>query len=213
MLTLYDYFRSSACFRVRIALHLKNIAYQKSNVHLLNHGGEQLLPTYTAINHQQLIPSLDDHGNIITQSLAIIEYLEECHPTPALLPKRPLERARVRAFAMSIAADIHPLNNLRVLNFLKNEFHVTDDAKMQWYHHWIAKGFGALEAQLINTPHQYDFCFGDTPSLADICLIPQWYNAKRFNCDLSNYPTLNRIYNTCEQIPAFIAAFPEEAVA
>lgn len=213
MLTLYDYFRSSACFRVRIALHLKNIPFEISTVHLLNQGGEHLLPAYTAINELQLIPSLDDHGNIITQSLAIIEYLEECYPNPPLLPNLPLDRAKVRAFALSIIADTHPLNNLRVLKYLQNEFHVTDENKTTWYHHWIAKCFNALENQLNKEPHRYDFCFGQTPSLADICLIPQWFNAVRFKCDLTPYPTLERIYHHCKTIPAFIAAFPEEATA
>lgn len=214
MLTLYDYFRSSACFRVRIALNLKEIDYQTIPIHLLNHGGEQFSEAYQKINPQSLVPALLlDDKHILTQSLAIIEYLNETHPLPRLLPSHPYEKALARSFALSIAADIHPLNNLRVLTYLKNELGVTDEQKSQWYKHWIEKGLSALEKQL--TSHQFsgDFCFGNQPTLADVCLVPQLHNARRFSCDIQAYPTLVRIDANCQQLSAFTQAFPIEATA
>ncbi len=210
MLKLYNYFRSSASFRVRIALNLKGISYQEIPVHLVNNGGEQYFAEYTAINSQNLVPTLRDEDNIMTQSLAIIEYLDEKYPEPPFLPKDLYQKALVRSFALAIACEIHPLNNLRVLNYLRDEFHISDEQKNQWYQHWIAKGFTALEKQLVSQKKQTDFCFGNTPTLADIFLVPQMYNARRFACDVSAYPNMLRIDANCQQHPAFIKAWPEE---
>lgn len=210
MLKLYDYFRSSACFRVRIALNLKGLNYQIIPIHLINHGGEQHSDNYQKINPQNLVPALQDDDKIFSQSLAIIEYLDEVHPTPAFLPENAYEKALVRGIALAIAADIHPLNNLRVLKYLTDELAITEEQKSQWYHHWIHKGLNALEQRLVALQRSGDFCFGHQPTLADICLIPQLYNAKRFACDLSPYPTLVRIDNHCRNHPAFIKAWPTE---
>ncbi|MFB2538073.1 MULTISPECIES: maleylacetoacetate isomerase [unclassified Acinetobacter] len=208
---LYSYFRSSAAYRVRIALNLKQLSYETIPVHLVNQGGEQKLPAYTAINPQKLVPSLDDQGQIITQSLAIMEYLDETYSETPLLPQDAVGRARVRAIAQLIACDTHPLNNLRVLQYLQNNFKVDDDAKNQWYKHWIHESFAALE-QLLQSPETGRFCHGDMPSLADACLVPQVYNARRFNCDLSAYPTIVRIDAECTKLPAFQAAAPENQI-
>lgn len=210
MLKLYDYFRSSASYRVRIALNLKQLDYDIIPIHLIQNGGEQFSAQYQAVNPQCLVPALDDQGSILTQSLAIIEYLDETHPTPALLPDDPVQRAHVRAFALTIAADIHPLNNLRVTKFLTNEFQITEDQKNFWYQHWIAKGLAALEKSLANKGRQTAFAFGDQPSLADICLVPQMFNARRFHCDVSAYPTLCRIDENCQKLSAFADARPVE---
>ena len=212
MLTLYDYYRSSACFRVRIALHLKGLDYQTIPIHLLNQGGEQFTSSYQTLNPHALVPTLQHDDHLLTQSLAIIEYLDEIYPLPALLPNDADEKARVRAFALSLCADMHPLNNLRVLTYLKQMFHLSDEQKMQWYHHWVHKGLSALEKQLTSYSETGDFCFGHQPSLADICLVPQLYNARRFSCDLSAYPTLVRIDEHCQTLPAFTAAWPLEPV-
>ena len=208
MLTLYDYYRSSACYRVRIALNLKNLSYDVVPVHLLNNGGEQFSATYLALNPQALVPSLMVDENVLTQSLAIIEYLDETHPAPALLPDNPLLKAKVRAFAMTIAADIHPLNNLRVVQYLTEHFKMDETQKLAWFHHWMRKGFSALEQQLVKNKSNGDFCFGATPTLADICLVPQLYNARRFQCDVSDFPTLCRIDQHCQQLTAFKNAQP-----
>lgn len=208
MLTLYDYFRSSACYRVRIALNLKNLPYESVPVHLLNNGGEQFSEKYLALNPQSLVPTLVEDENVLTQSLAIIEYLDETHPAPALLPANPLLKAKVRAFALTIAADIHPLNNLRVVQYLTLAFNIDETQKIAWFHHWIRKGFSALETQLANQPSHTDFCFGESPTLADICLVPQMYNARRFQCDVSDFPTLCRIDQHCQQLAAFKNAQP-----
>jgi len=213
MLTLYDYFRSSACFRVRIALNLKRLDYHAIPVHLVNNGGEQFTEKYLKINPQCLVPALQDGDSIITQSLAIIEYLDETYPAPALLPVNSLHKALVRSFALSIAADIHPLNNLRVLKYLTSELTVSEEKKNQWYQHWISLGLTALETQIRSNNMAGDFCFGDTPTLADICLVPQLFNARRFSCDLSSYPELIRIDANCQQLDAFTRAWPIEAVA
>lgn len=210
MLKLYDYYRSSACFRVRIALNLKDIAYDAIPIHLLNNGGEQHSQEYLQVNPQGLVPSLDDNNQIITQSLAIIEYLEEVHPTPALLPKSPYEKALVRAFALTIAADTHPLNNLRVWNYLKDDLHVTEEQKNEWYQHWMRKACDVLEKLIVN--HANQFCFGNTPTLADICLVPHLFNARRFNFDLTNYPALVRIDHHCQKLEAFKKAWPVEPI-
>lgn len=210
MLTLYDYYRSSASFRVRIALNLKGLDYQTIPIHLTHQGGEQHSDAYDKINAQHLVPSLNDNEHIITQSLAIIEYLNEIHPSPALLPQDPYEKALVRAFALSIAADLHPLNNLRVLNYLTHSLNVTQDKKNEWYQHWIATGLSALEKQLHTHSVTGDFCFGHQPTLADICLVPQLYNARRFACDLTPYPRLVSIDAHCQKLAAFTAAWPTE---
>lgn len=211
MLKLYDYYRSSACFRVRIALNLKGLAYETLPIHLANNGGEQFSATYQAINAQNLVPSLQDGNRLLTQSLAIIEYLNDLHPTPALLPTHPYEKALVRAFALSIAADVHPLNNLRVLKYLTTQLGLSEEKKNEWYQHWIAKGLNALEQQLIRQKQNGDFCFGNEPTLADVCLVPQLFNARRFQCDLTAYPTLVRIDANCQTLAAITAAWPTEA--
>jgi maleylacetoacetate isomerase len=210
MLKIYDYFRSSACYRVRIALNLKKIDFEALPVHLVNDGGEQLKPQYQALNPQALVPALEENGRILTQSLAIIEYLDEVHPTPALLPSDPFAKARVRAFAYAIAADLHPLNNLRVLKYLTHDMGISEEQKNTWYQHWMAKGLSALEKLVTGSAQQTAFCFGESPSLADICLIPQMYNARRFHCDTTAYPTLRRIDEHCQTLPAFSHARPLE---
>lgn len=209
MLKLYDYFRSSACFRVRIALNLKNISYEKMPIHLVNNGGEQFSLDYQAINPQCLVPVLQDDEKTITQSLAIIDYLEELYPNPSLLSQDRYQKALIRSFALTVTADMHPLNNLRVLQFLTKEFGVSEEQKTKWYQHWMATGLSALEKQLALQNKSHYFCFGNTPSLADICLAPQMYNARRFLCDISAYPLLRRIDANCQQHPAFIKAWPE----
>ena len=213
MLTLYDYYRSSACFRVRIALQLKNIPHELASVHLVNNGGEQHSDEYKKINPFAAVPTLMIDDRPLTQSLAIIEYLNETNPAPALLPADPYTRALARSFALTIAADIHPLDNLRVLKYLMNELNINEDQKNKWYQHWIIKGFDALEKQLAHQNRQTPFCFGDEPSIADICLAPQMYNARRFNCDLTPYPTLVRIDAHCQSQAAFKAAWPVEVPA
>lgn len=209
MLKLYDYFRSSACFRVRIALQLKKIPYETIPIHLVNNGGEQHSVEYRAVNPQALVPAFQDDDKVITQSLAIIEYLDEKYPQSPLLPSDLYQKARVRGFALSIATDIHPLNNLRVLKYLTGDFNLSEAQKLQWYQHWIAKGLSALEIQLQQNKQQ-SFCFAETPTLADVCLIPQLYNAERFQCDVKPYPTLMRIYAHCKTLPAFLDAWPAE---
>lgn len=213
MLTLYDYFRSSACYRVRIALNIKNLAYETIPVHLVNNGGEQYSHQYQTINPQSLVPSLQDGTKVLTQSLAIIEYLDEIQPTPPLLPKDAYEKALIRSFALTIAADIHPINNLRILKYLTNNFKISEEQKTLWYQHWIANGFLALEQRLATLKLSGDFCFGNQPTLADICLVPQMYNARRFNCDLTPYPTLVRIDANCQKMLPFTKAEPRETVA
>lgn len=207
---LYDYFRSSASFRVRIALNIKNINYDAIPVHLLKGGGEHLLPEYSQINPQCLVPTLEENNHIITQSLAIIEYLDEMIPMPSLLPQSPYDKARVRSLALSIACDIHPLNNLRVLNQLKTMFLATEEKTQEWYHYWLKKGFDALEQTLEKLPRQENVCFGDKVTLADLCLIPQVYNAKRYQFNLETYPLINAIYTDCMKEVAFNAAKPPE---
>ena len=206
---LYSYFRSSAAYRVRIALNLKKLSYDIVPVHLLKHGGEQLSPMYRQLNANGLVPTLVDDNAVLGQSLAIIEYLDEAYPLVALLPKTPLDRAFVRSIALSIACDIHPINNLRVLRYLVRDLKVEDEAKNQWYRHWCEIGLNALETTLAADPRVGKFCFGDTPTLADCCLVPQIFNAQRQKCDLSNMPTLMRIYDNCLQLDAFVMAAPE----
>lgn len=204
----YGYFRSSASYRLRIALALKGIPHEQASVHLTRGGGEQFAAEFRRLNPQELIPVVEDNGHILIQSLAIMEYLEETHPEPAILPKAPADRARVRALSQIIACEMHPLNNLRVLTYLTKQLGVSEDAKLAWYHHWIALGFTALEGMLAGHPQTGRFCHGDTPTMADICLVPQVFNAKRFDCPLAAYPTMMRIHDACQALTAFADAAP-----
>ncbi len=203
---LHGYYRSSASFRVRIALNLKGIAYEDVPWHLRN--GAQQSTAFTAINPHKLIPVLDDDGLLLAQSLAIIDYLDETHPTPAFLPASAADRAYVRALAQSVACDIHPIDNLRVLKYLREHFAADEDAVGAWYNHWIATGFAGIEAVLANDPRTGSHCFGDTPGLADILLIPQVVNAANYKLDMTPFPTISRIFDTCMALPAFEAAHP-----
>ena len=207
---LYTFFRSSASYRVRIALNLKAIDCEQAPIHLRRGGGEQLMPAYTAINPQALVPTLEDNGRILTQSLAIIEYLEETHPNPPLLPKDPADRALVRSMALVIACEVHPIQNLRVLNYVKATYNQTDEQVNKWAQHWIDLGLAALQKMIVAQPKRGKFCFGDVPTLADVCLIPQLGNARRYGCDLSKYPTILEIEKNCNAIPAFANAAPEK---
>ena len=203
---LYNYFRSSASYRVRIALALKGLDYDYIPVHLQRN--EQFAESYAALSPARLVPLLEDGDNLVSQSLAIIEYLEETHPAPALLPSDALGRARVRALAQTIACEIHPLNNLRVLQYLERELKVDDDTKATWYRHWITLGFTALESMLANSPDTGTFCHGNTPGLADCCLVPQLANSRRFATPLEAFPTIRRIEEACLALPAFQRAAP-----
>ncbi len=204
---LYTYFRSSAAWRVRIALALKGLPWTPEYIHLLRHGGEQNQPAYRALNPTGLVPTLEtDDGGVLMQSLAIIEWLEETHPTPALLPRDPLARAHVRAIALTIACDIHPLDNLRVLRHLKDVLGQDQGARDAWYAHWIAEGLAALEAMMRGSG---PFCHGDTPTLADICLVPQMANARRNNCPLDAYPKLSRADAAALALAAFRDTAPD----
>jgi maleylacetoacetate isomerase len=204
---LYDYFRSSAAYRVRIALNLKGVAPERAFVHLRH--GAQRDAGYLDLNPEGLVPLLvADDGTALTQSLAIIEWLEETRPSPPLLPAAPLERARVRALALAIACDIHPLNNLRVLKYLAGTLGADDTVRDAWYAHWCAVGLQALEARLAREPATGRCCHGDTPTLADVCLVPQLANARRVDLDLAPFPTLLRIEDACLALPAFAAAAP-----
>jgi maleylpyruvate isomerase len=207
---LYDYFRSSASYRVRIGLKLKGLEYESVPVHLLRDGGEQLKASYRAVNPSALVPALEDNGATITQSLAILEYLDEVYPMMPLMPRDALGRARVRSLAQAIACDIHPINNLRVLRYLVKQAGLDEDAKNAWYVHWVQEGFAALETQLASSGDTGRFCHGDTPTIADCCLVPQVYNASRFNIDLAPYPTIAAIDAACRELPAFIAAHPAQ---
>lgn len=207
---LYTYFRSSAAYRVRIALNLKGIAYEPAFVHLVKDGGQQLQEAYRAINPEKLVPCLQDGDATISQSLAIIEYIDETHPEAPLLPADPLGRARVRSLAQMVACDIHPIDNLRVLRYLVHELKVSEDAKNEWYRHWIREGFAALETRLARDVDTRRFCHGDTPGLADCVLVPQVFNARRLNVDLAPYPTIVRIDQACMALPAFQAAQPSQ---
>ena len=205
---LYGYFRSSAAYRLRIALGLKGLSYEYAAVHLRK--GEQRTAAYRAINAQALVPVLEDDRGSFTQSLAIIEYLDERYPEPPLLPDMPEARARVRAIALAIACEIHPLDNLRVLQYLVRTLGVSEDAKDAWYRHWIDVGLSALESQLAREAATGKFCHGDSPTLADVCLVPQLANAWRSSIPLEAYPTLLRIEAACNALPAFAAAAPEK---
>ncbi len=203
---LYTYFRSSAAFRVRIALNLKRLAYEPAFVHLAK--GEHRQPQYAEVNPQALLPTLElDDGTRLTQSLAIIEWLDEKHPAPALLPKGALARSRVRSLAYLVACEIHPLNNLRVLQHLKRALGQSQEQIDNWYRHWIADGLAKLEAELAR-PGTGKFCHGDAPSMADCCLVPQIFNAKRYNSELTPYPVTMRVFENCMKLEAFDRAQP-----
>lgn len=202
---LYDYWRSSAAYRVRIALNFKGLAYEQVAIDL--RAGAQRAPEFLEINPQGLVPVLEDDGARLTQSLPILNYLEERYPEPPLLPKDAAGRATSRAIAVAIACEIHPLNNLRVLQYLERDLGLGEAQRLVWYHHWVAAGFRAIEATLGRSAG--DFCVADAPSLADVCLVPQVYNARRYQCALEPYPTILRIDERCRQIVAFARAAPE----
>lgn len=203
---LYTYFRSSAAFRVRIALNLKRIAYEPRHVHLPK--GEHREPSYTELNPQALLPTLEVDGMRLNQSLAIIEYLEETRPEPALLPKDAPGRARVRSLSLLVACEIHPLNNLRALHYLRRQLGQNEEQIAAWYRHWIADGLAKLEAELSASRETGRYCHGDAPSMADCCLVPQIFNARRYESDLKPYPTAMRIFDACMRIDAFDRAQP-----
>lgn len=215
-LRLYTYWRSSASFRVRIALALKGLDYESVPKHLLRDGGEQRKPDYVAVNPQGLVPALADDGFVIPQSLAICEYLEEIHPEPRLLPGSARDRATVRGMALAIACDTHPLQNLPVLGYLRREFAADDVAVNRWIAHWIDRGFSALERWVASVPgapaaaSEQRYCYGAQVTLADVCLLPQMVNARRFKVDVTPFPRLNAICAHLETLPEFIAARPDQ---
>ena len=213
-LKLYTYWRSSAAYRVRIALNLKGLEYESVPKHLLRDGGEQKKADYLAVNPQGLVPALVDDGFVVPQSLAICEYLEEIHPEPRLLPGSARDRATVRGMALAIACDIHPLNNLAIVQYLKAEFGADTEATNRWIAHWIGRGFAALERWVATCAgdvqaDQQRYCYGSSVTLADVCLVPQMFNARRFNVDITAYPRLGSICRHLEAIPAFVAARPD----
>lgn len=205
---LHGYWRSSAAYRVRIALNLKGLEAEHCPVHLINNGGEQHSVGYQLLNPAELVPTLEDGELRLNQSLAIIQYLEEQYPQQPLYPAHPALKAQVMAFALDIACDIHPLNNLRVLQYLTGPLALSETQKMQWIQHWLAVGFKALEKRLQGTAGRY--CFGDELSVADICLVPQVYNALRFQLDMTEYPLIRAIYQRCNELEAFQKAAPEQ---
>jgi maleylpyruvate isomerase len=207
MMELYNYFRSSASYRVRIALALKGLAYDYRSVHLSQ--DEQFRESYAAVSASRLVPLLKDGDNVVTQSLAIIEYLDEIHPTPPLLPPDALGRARVRSLAYDVACEIHPLNNLRVLRYLVRDLKLSEDDKSRWYRHWVETGLETLERQLAD-PRTGRFCHGNTPTLADVTLVPQIFNARRYDCRLDHLPTVMRVFEACMQLEAFEQTRPEK---
>lgn len=202
---LFDYFRSSACYRVRIALNLKGVDYESVSLNLVE--GRQKAPDYLAVNPQGLIPALEIDGRLLTQSLAIIEYLDSTRPEPPLVPDDPADAAHVRALALVIACDIHPLNNLRVLKYLSGPLVQPQEARDSWYRHWVSAGFAALEAMA--APRAGRFLFGDSPTLADLCLVPQLFNARRLETPLDDYPTLVRADAEANRLEGFAAAHPD----
>jgi maleylacetoacetate isomerase len=203
---LYNYFRSSASYRVRIALALKGLDYDYIPVHLTRN--EQFKESYAVLSPSRLVPLLKDDDRIVTQSLAIIEYLEELHPSPPLLPGDALSRARIRAIALDVACEIHPLNNLRVLRYLVNDLKVAEDDKNRWYKHWVETGLEAIEQQLAAHPATGRFCHGDAPTLADVVLVPQIHNAQRMDCRVDHVPTVMRIFEACMAQAAFAKTQP-----
>ena len=201
---LYTYFRSSAAYRVRIAMNLKGLPYAPEFIHLAK--GKHNDAAYAAVNPAKLVPALIDDGHLLTQSLAIIEYLDETHPAVPMLPQTPLERARVRALSLLIACEIHPVNNLRVLKYLSRTIKVTEDQKNAWYRHWVEDGLAKFEAMLAeggSNSQTGKFCHGDTPGMADCCLVPQVANGKRFSCNFDHVPTVMRIWDECNKLDAF----------
>lgn len=205
-MTLYDYFRSSASYRVRIGLNLKQLAFEVRSVHLIKDGGEQHSPSYQKLNPQKRVPTLVDEGCVITQSMSILAYLEKKYPSPSLYTSDVQLDAKIDTIANIIACDVHPLNNLSVLQYLTNTLQASDNDKTQWYHHWIHEGFSAIETML--QPGS-NYCVAGQVTLADICLIPQVYNAHRFDVDMSTYPTISRINAHCLTLPAFAESTPE----
>lgn len=206
---LYSYWRSSTSYRARIALNLKGLEHEIVPVHLLRDGGEHRTAAYKALNPQGVLPTLIDGATVLTQSLAIVEYLDETHPAPPLLPSDPAGRARVRAFSQAVACEIHPLTNLRVLQHLTGPMGQGEDDKLAWYRHWTTEGLAALEAMVAGHPATGVFVHGKAPTMADLCLVPQMYNARRFSVDLTPYPTLVRIDQACQALEAFAKAAPE----
>lgn len=209
-LTLHDYWRSSAGYRVRIALNLKGLPYARKPVHLVRNGGEQHSAAHRALNPQESVPVLVDGARVIRQSLAIIEYLDEAYDGPPLLPATARDRAHVRALALLVACDIHPLNNLRVMQYLEREHALDAAAREGWMQHWMQEGFRAFEAILVADAATGTYCHGEAPTLADACLIPQVYNAYRFGVDMAPFPTIRRINEQCLTLAAFEAARPEK---
>ena len=208
-LKLFSYWRSSAAYRVRIGLNLKGLPYEIVPVHLVRDGGQQHSPEFRQTNPQQLVPVLQHGKRTIRQSMAILEYLDETWPDAPLLPTSSRDRARARGLAQTIACDIHPLNNLRVLQYFENTWSVPQPERDEWVKHWIEEGFTALEAMLVEHPSTGSFCEGDVPSIADCCLVPQVYNARRFGVDITRFPTIARIEADCLKLPAFDSARPE----
>lgn len=204
---LYGYFRSSASYRVRIALNIKGLAYEQASIHLAK--GKQYEPEFAAISPQSLVPVLEHEGRLLTQSLAIVQFLDERYPEPPLMPADPYERHRVRSLALLIASEIHPLNNVRVLGYLTRTLGVGDEQKQAWYAHWVKTGFAALERRLADEAQTGRFCHGDRPGFADIALVPQVANANRFNVDLGPYPTIRRINDECLKLEPFRKAMPQ----
>lgn len=211
-ITLYSYWRSSAAYRVRIALNLKQLPHEIIPVSLVDNGGEHRQAEYTAMNPQQLVPTLFHGDRVLRQSMAIIDYLDEVFPEVPMLLSDPRSSAWIRALSQMIACDVHPLNNLRVLAYLRDELGVSDAQRSDWYAHWIHQGFAAVERLLNENPIVGDFCAGDSPSMADCVLIPQVYNARRFSVDLSEYPNIVRIWDQCQALAAFRQASPEQQV-
>lgn len=207
---LYTYFRSSAAYRVRIALGLKGLEWEPVPVHLVQDGGQHHSEQYKAVNPAGLVPALEDGDKTLTQSLAIIEYLEEKYPnSAALLPGDAFDRARIRALALSLSCDVHPVNNLRILKYLENQLSLDADQRKEWYLHWIDVGLTAFEKQLVANDQPGDFCYGHTPTLADVCLVPQVYNAHRFGYDTDHLVRITQALKACQSLPAFIHATPE----
>lgn len=207
---LYGYWRSSAAYRVRIAMHLKELPFEYISVHLVKDGGEQHQNEYIQLNPTHLVPTFVDDDVTLNQSLAIIDYLDEKYPTFSVYPKCMVKRAQVKALALDIACEIHPINNLRIQQYLLNELSVSEQDKLAWSHYWMNFGFSSIEKQLQTTAGQ--FCFGDEITLADICLVPQVYNANRFKVDMNEFPNILRVVENCNKLTAFIAAIPENQI-